>query len=39
MVVKENLTIKAAAKQLGVNYSTAKHIFKQHQKAANNEIC
>lgn len=30
LVNQNQCTIKAAAKQLGINYSTAKHIFKQH---------
>lgn len=30
MVNQNQCTIKAAANQLGINYSTAKHIYKQH---------
>jgi molybdenum-dependent DNA-binding transcriptional regulator ModE len=30
LVNQNQCTIKAAAKQLGINYSTAKHIYKQH---------
>lgn len=33
MVNNDQVTIKAAAKQLGINYSTAKHIYKQHSLA------
>jgi molybdenum-dependent DNA-binding transcriptional regulator ModE len=31
MVNANKCTIKAAAKELGINYSTAKHIYKQHK--------
>lgn len=33
LVCKEFNTIKDAATKLGINYSTAKHIIKQHQLA------
>ena len=35
LVNQKKCTIKAAAKQLDINYSTAKHIFKQHVQMQN----